>query len=29
MSDATSLLFGLEDEFRVLDVQRLHARTVG
>src|SRR5829696_9000871 len=26
--DATSVLFGLEDEFRVLDVQRIDQRTV-
>jgi transposase len=29
MSDATSVLFGLEDEFAVLDVQRVNAATVG
>jgi transposase len=28
MSDATSVLFGLEDEFRVLDVQRVDVATV-
>src|SRR5215204_5442599 len=29
MSDATSVLFGLEDEFAVLDVQRVNAAMVG
>src|SRR5829696_1009132 len=28
MSDATSVLFGLEDEFSVLDVQRVHTTSV-
>jgi hypothetical protein len=28
MSDATSVLFGLEDEFRVLEVQRVDNTTV-
>ena len=28
MSDATSVLFGLEDEFRVLEVQRVDVSSV-